>query len=113
MCRKGRRCRPIGAWTRSQPVGCQGDISTFLLCAKGARPLGADEGPTPPAVAHRDPTNPTMPALRLQKATARPGPLSGPSLYDHLYADSRFHAHSRTDRFARLWAELLRHPAHP
>src|SRR6202158_2075021 len=26
--------RPIGAWTPSQPVGCQGDI---LLCSKGAR----------------------------------------------------------------------------
>ena len=30
-------CRPIGAWTPSQPVGYQGDISTFLLCSKGAR----------------------------------------------------------------------------
>jgi hypothetical protein len=30
----GCRCRPIGAWTPSQPVGCQGDI---LLCSKGAR----------------------------------------------------------------------------
>jgi hypothetical protein len=74
---KGHRCRPIGAWTRSQPVGCQGTFLLFYYAQKVLAAGRADEGPTPPAVAHRDPTNPTMPALCLQKAVARPGPSLG------------------------------------
>ena len=37
----------------------------FSTLLKRCSPLGAAEGPTPPAVAHRHPTNPTMPALFL------------------------------------------------
>jgi len=67
----GRRAErvPVPAYRRMDALpACRmsrGHAGVELLCSKGASPLGAAEGPTPPAVAHRHPTNPTMPALLL------------------------------------------------
>src|SRR5262249_28377293 len=73
---KGRRYRPIGAWTRSQPVGCQGDISTFLFCSKGARrwaPMTA-----PPRLRSPTGTRQTRQCLRYSAEGSCPsGPSSG------------------------------------